>query len=276
MTDGAPRSIRSGESARRPGPRRSRSGRATPPGPPVPGEVEAAIDRRLVRLGSRHGAVSADPPYVLSREFLARTEFFASFPRRAVPSGRAGSFLPPATCYRLFQALEGTVLADPLVVTLTGPCFRREHRYDAGRRASFTMREVVFLADEKGVAPARDDMAAASLRLARRLGLDARLEDAEDPFFTGPGRAKRLLQRLMRLKVELLAPAARHTLPIASFNLHQDFFGSRLGVRIGRALAWSGCAAWGIERWRLALEERWGPEPARWPAEVRRELALHH
>jgi seryl-tRNA synthetase len=256
------------------GPRTPAAGRARRT--PVPGEIEAALERRLVRMASQHGAVDADPPYLLSREFLDRTQFFASFPRRAVPSGRGGSFMPPATCYRLFQALQGTLLEGPLVVTLTGPCFRREPRYDAGRRYAFTMREVVFVAHEERVAAARDFAADASLRLARELGLDARLEDAEDTFFAETGRAKRALQRLLRLKVELVASAAGGSLAVASFNLHQDFFGTRLGIRLGGPnAAWSGCAAWGIERWRLALEERWGSAPGRWPPEVREELALH-
>lgn len=240
----------------------------------VPGAIEAALDRRFTRLGLRRGAVEVDPPYLLSRDFLERVEFFASFPRRAVAVGRTGSFLPPATCYRFFQELPESDLEAPSAVTLTGPCFRREPRYDSGRRHAFTMREVVTVSDESAVAAARDSLAAASLQHARRLGLDASLEDAQDPFFAEPGRAKRLLQRLLRLKVELVAPVSGERLAIASFNLHQDFFGRRLDITVDGAPAWSGCAAWGVERWRLALEDRWGPDLARWPERVLRVLSL--
>jgi seryl-tRNA synthetase len=218
--------------------------------------IEAALDRRFTRLAEGYQAVEVDPPYLLSHDFLDRVEFFSSFPGRAVPAGRTETFLPPATCYRLFQAFGGSNLSTPFVATLKGPCFRREPRYDSSRRRAFTMREVVVLSDEDGTAGARDDMAASSLRLAQTMGLDARLEDAEDPFFAEPGRAKRLLQRLLRLKVELVAPVAGESLAIASFNLHQDFFGSRLDITVGGTPAWSACAAWGIERWRLALEGR--------------------
>jgi seryl-tRNA synthetase len=240
----------------------------------VPGEIEAALDLRITELAVSQSPVVVDPPLLLSRDFLGRVEFFSSFPRRAVAAGRVGLMLPPATCYRLFQALEDTDLSGPLVATLTGPCFRREHRYDDGHRHVFTMREVIFLAGEEGVAPFRDEVAGASLSLADELGLEARLVEAEDPFFAEPGRAKRLLQRLLRLKVELVAPVRGTPLPIASFNLHQDFFGSRLAISIAGVPAWSGCAAWGIERWRLALEERWGKEPGAWPGGVRSSLYL--
>ena len=240
----------------------------------LPGEIESALDHRITALSAPHGAVSVDPPFLLSREFLERVEFFSSFPRRAVAAGRSGLVLPPATCYRLFQELQDRDLSEPMVATLTGPCFRRERRYDEGRRHEFTMREVVFLAGEDGVTAIRDELSRDSLSLANELGLEARLLEAEDPFFAEPGRAKRLLQRLLRLKVELVAPIGGTPLPIASFNLHQDFFGARLGLSLHGVPAWSGCAAWGIERWRLALQERWGKDPAAWPETVRAGLSL--
>jgi seryl-tRNA synthetase len=233
----------------------------------VPGRIEAALDRRITDVAADHGAVVVDPPFLLSREFLDRVEFFSSFPRRAVAAGRGGLVLPPATCYRFFQALQDMDLSESVIATLTGPCFRREPRYDEARRQVFTMREVVFLGGEDAVTELRDALSGASLALANDLGLEARPVDAEDPFFAERGRAKRLLQRLMRLKVELVAPGAA-SMPIASFNLHQDFFGTRLGLSLAGEPAWSGCAAWGIERWRLALEERWGKEPGAWPADV--------
>ena len=240
----------------------------------IPGEIEGALDRRFTLLAGHHEPVEVDPPFVLARDFLERVEFFSSFPRRAVRAGREGSFLPPATCYRLFQSLMGSGRDSSLVASLAGPCFRREPRYDRGRRHAFTMRELVAVSNEDDVAAVRDDLADASLRLARSLGLNVELEEAEDPFFAEPGRAKRLLQRLLRLKVELVAAIGGERLAIASFNLHQDFFGTRLDITVGGAPAWSGCGAWGIERWQLALEERWGPEPGRWPEQVAGELSL--
>jgi seryl-tRNA synthetase len=247
---------------------------AEPPHPDVPGAVESAIDRRVAHFATRLGAASADPEYLLTRTFLDRVEFFTSFPRRAIDMGREGLFLPPATCYRLFQSLPGTNFPEPTAVTLTGPCFRRESRYDRGRRLAFTMREIVFLGNESSVAEARDATSRASLRLARRLGLEARLEEAEDPFFTTAGRGKRILQRLLRLKLELVAPVAGDPLALASFNLHQDFFGTRLEITVEGRPAWTGCAAWGMERWRLAIESRWGPTTSEWPGEARHALGL--
>ncbi len=237
----------------------------------LPGEIEAALDRRFAR--ARRGARTTDPVPLLSRDFLERVAFFESFPDRAIAAA-PDAFLPPATCYRLFQELAGTRLSEPFVATLTGACFRREPRVDTARRLAFTMREVVVVGREDGVRQARDTIAATSLRIARRLGLNATLEEAEDFFFVGPGEGRRLLQRLLRLKLELVAPVNGEPLALASFNLHQDFFGQRLGITLGGQPAWSGCAAWGVERWRLALEGQWGSPARRWPAEVRRAIGL--
>ena len=237
----------------------------------LPGEIEGLLDRRFGRV--RRDAIAIEPAPLLSRSFLERVEFFENFPRRAIAVG-SDTFLPAATCYRLFQELAGTRLGGPCVTTLTGACFRRERREHPGRRRGFTMREIVFLDGEDGVREARDETAAESLRLARRFGLDAGLEEAEDPFFLREGRGRLLLQRLLSLKLELVVRVDGKPLALASFNLHQDFFGQRLSITLGGRAAWSACAAWGIERWRLALEERWGPVARRWPRAVRRAIGL--
>jgi hypothetical protein len=50
---------------------------------------------------------------------------------------------------------------------------------------------------------------------------------------------------------------------IASFNLHEQFFAARFGItRQGNAPAFSGCVAFGIERWALALASRHGTSEA--------------
>ena len=41
---------------------------------------------------------------------------------------------------------------------------------------------------------------------------------------------------------------------VASFNLHETFFGRRFGITAADGgPAWSGCVAFGLERWLLAV-----------------------
>jgi hypothetical protein len=78
---------------------------------------------------------------------------------------------------------------------------------------------------------------------------------ASDPFFAPTARGKAALQRIKALKHELIVrfPDGR-PLAIASFNNHEQFFGESFGISLenGEAVA-SGCVAFGIERWLLAV-----------------------
>jgi hypothetical protein len=56
------------------------------------------------------------------------------------------------------------------------------------------------------------------------------------------------------------------SLAIGSVNLHRDYFGEAFEIRREGRDAWSGCIAFGVERWLHAILTRFGPEPAGWPA----------
>jgi hypothetical protein len=82
------------------------------------------------------------------------------------------------------------------------------------------------------------------------------------------------MQQLLGLKYELVAPIAGKPVAISSFNLHRDFFTSRLGIEVaGVDSPHSGCVAYGVERWAEALRYRWGSAEDSWPTEVRNLLA---
>jgi hypothetical protein len=76
------------------------------------------------------------------------------------------------------------------------------------------------------------------------------------------------LQRIKGLKHELtlVFPDGR-SLAIASFNDHQRFFGEAFDIRLASGEhAASGCVAFGIERWLLAILATHGTSPSDWPA----------
>jgi hypothetical protein len=89
------------------------------------------------------------------------------------------------------------------------------------------------------------------------------LDLASDPFFGTSGtRGRKLVQQLKELKFEMQVrigrPVAR--LAIASFNLHERFFAERFGLHFqDGAEAYTGCVAFGLERWALALGAELGP-----------------
>ena len=64
------------------------------------------------------------------------------------------------------------------------------------------------------------------------------------------------MQQLFPVKEEFVYNGS---LAIASVNFHRNFFGERLDIRTGDgAYAFSGCVAFGLERWISALGDHFG------------------
>ena len=253
----------------------------------------------MIRLVARGEAAEEwHVPPALTFDTLARADYFASFPQwltaaahldaserelervaaAAQPAAAAVSALrptatalQPAICYHVYAALAGTQLDEPVFCAAAGTCWRHE----AGRFAplergwAFTMQEVVCVGCAADVAAFRTRGIDAAETLARRLGLQPVLAQATDPFFAASTRGRALLQRLRALKHELLLPLGDgRTLAAASFNDHAQFFGDAFAIRDGSgAPAASGCVAFGIERWVLAVLVEHGTDPRNWPVQ---------
>src|SRR4051812_3445061 len=182
---------------------------------------------------------------------------------------RPGFALPPAICYNTYAALADSTIARPVVMTAQGTCWRHEGAQLAAlqRGWSFTMREIVCLGAARDVKEFLDRAVARVSALEKALGLECELVVASDPFFAPSARGRAALQRIKGLKHELeFRFEDRKPLAIASFNDHELFFGEAFGITLpGGAAAWSGCVAFGLERWLLAILATHGVEPGNWP-----------
>ncbi|MDQ3673272.1 MAG: hypothetical protein M3365_02715 [Gemmatimonadota bacterium] len=255
------------------------------------------IERELESLTRLETLDEWRTPAGVGFETLERAQYFASFPqwlstashlsgdesvleeiatsnapaaaaRNAV--GTPETVLPPAVCYHTYAALAGAVIDQPAVMSAQAVCWRHEgSRLSALERGwAFTMREIVCLGAERDVKGLLDRSISHTERLARELGLDTSLEAANDPFFAPTSRGRAALQRIKGLKQELVIrfPDGR-PLAIASFNDHETFFGNAFSISLaGGGPASSGCAAFGLERWLLAVLVTHGTEPASWPS----------
>ena len=228
---------------------------------PGAGEALAALDRRIRDLAVRHGAEEWSVPDGMAADTLARAEHFAAFPGIAVPlDDGSGRFWPPAACYHLYQSLLGGRLQRPLSVTCVCRCARNEKSYGSARLRVFTMREVVFIGPAGHVEHERRRWMELVLGFAGALGLDAGMDAASDPFFGPTWRGKKLIQQARHLKFELHVPIVEGEgrIAISSFNLHEEFFGSRFGFTLDGEPAHSACVGFGLERWLMALVARHG------------------
>ena len=201
-----------------------------------------------------------------SLEHVAKSEDPATEARHACAP--ADVALPPAVCYHVYAALAGRVLDQPAAITAQGTCWRHEgdRLRPLARGWAFAMREGVCVGAADAVSDFRARGIERGLALAAALGLDARMEEATDPFFRPTARGRELLQRLKGLKQELLLPVGDEHIAAASFNLHEGFFGEAFDIRLPDGTpAASGCVAYGIERWLLAFLAAHGTTARGWP-----------
>ena len=255
------------------------------------------IEREIEVLARLETVEEWRTPPGISFETLERAQYFASFPQwlstashlsgdesvlheiatSHTPGAAARSacgapetVLPPAVCYHTYAAMAGAVVDAPAVMSAQAVCWRHE----GGRLAAlergwaFTMREIVCLGSQREVSAMIERSIANTRGFARELGLDTKLEVANDPFFAPTSRGRAALQRIKGLKRELVInfPDGR-PLAIASFNDHETFFGDAVAISLSTGgPAFSGCAAFGLERWLLAVLVTHGTQPANWPS----------
>ena len=262
-----------------------------------------ALDRRLDAIftgWARHwNAVEYRFPACVEARHLERLDYFRSFPHLATfpvtlsrekeniesfargepcdPGGKvdlpklAGTehVLTPAACYHVYIELEGETLEAPRYITTRATCFRNEDEYTPlERQWNFSMREIVCL----GTAAEVENFLTRSTRVinhfAAGIGLPVEWADATDPFFSPASNPKYLFQKLEPVKRELVFG---DNLAIASTNFHRDYFGEAFAITRDGEKAFSGCVAFGMERWLSAFIGAYGKQPQDWPCLERRE-----
>lgn len=226
-------------------------------------ELMRMLDAKFRKAALQAGAEEKHFPTLIPSQTLEVTGYFQSFPGYASEvngPGRAGNYLlSPAVCYHCYQFLADSSVERETVITCCGKCFRADS-ISNGHLWEFTMREIVFLGGSAVVLEQRQSWVRKVTCWARALGLDAELSVATDPFFGAQTRGKKLLQQIKELKYELAVPGpAGISMPIASFNLHEELFTEKFKIRLKNGLPLhSGCVAFGLERWYLALTSRHG------------------
>ncbi|MFF5472388.1 hypothetical protein [Streptomyces achromogenes] len=237
------------------------------------------LDEVFAAWGTGRGAEPLTLPVLLPAAALAELDYFRNFPHLgslvsrirpdrldhysgagdapAIPAGDlsdAAHVLPSAACYAGYLHLAGTSLDRPAtLVTMASPCFRNEDRHDGLRRLwGFTMREIVCLGSGEAVQAHLDEHHRLITAFAGRLDIALDRAPATDPFFR-KGGARALMQRLAPVKEEYLGPDGT---AVASLNHHRNFFGERCGIRHAGRPAFTGCVAFGLERWLHILDLR--------------------
>jgi seryl-tRNA synthetase len=251
------------------------------------------LDRLFLSWASACGAQEHQFPPVIPARELARVGYFQSFPHhmtlavgldcahenlsafaerepldargalRLTRSAPVQDVLTPAACYHVYINCQNETLAAPRYVTTRATCFRREQHYVPLRRQwSFSMREIVCLGTADEVLAFLDGHRRKLARFFAGVGLPIEWRAATDPFFNAQSNPRYLAQKLDPVKTEMVFG---EDLAIGSMNFHRNYFGETFGISRNGEDAFSGCVAFGLERWIYALTARFGEDPAGWP-----------
>lgn len=282
---------------------------ATPLATPVAGVFlsPAPYERVVAGLRAAVEAMAGPPawpaltvPPVISRDVVERAGYVRSFPQLVgtVHSYRGGrrEWLPlsrrigggdwyeaqeisdvvllPAPCYHVYPLLSGADVVRPRQFCVHATCFRQEATAEPGRLRSFRVSDIVIAGLPDECRAWRDRWVERMTEWLRGLGLAVSVEVADDPFF-GPGdHLLRDTQREQELKWELRVPLVDGVVQaVGSANRHLAHFGTEFGFNAGDEPAHSACVGFGLDRITLALINRHGPEPDRWPAAARQVVA---
>ncbi|HTJ66806.1 MAG TPA: aminoacyl--tRNA ligase-related protein [Actinospica sp.] len=248
-------------------------------------ELRTALDERFTAWAAQCGAAPYLYPPLMRVDDLRRFDYFQNFPHlailgaplsadaqaayakggdeatAAVPAADldpAGYALPSAACYNVYLGLSGRQLAAAERVTTVATCFRREKEYDGlNRLLGFTMREIVCVGTRDEVLDHLGGFKKLITGFLADLGLPVEVQAASDPFFD-PNASRAVVAQLFPTKEEFVFDGS---LAIGSLNFHRNFFGERCEIGTADGPAFTGCVAFGIERWISALTRHFGEGP---------------
>ena len=172
-------------------------------------------------IGSIDIFTGQDPEH---RALLADLEDGRDWTSSLVP---AEVVLSSSICHSLYGTLPTDVPAEGLLTECSGFAFRHEPSLDPARMQSFRMYEFVLVGTPAQVLAHRDAWLRRGLEALAALGLPARSDVANDPFFGRVGRMLAANQLDSELKYEIVLDltGAKPT-AIASSNYHEDHFGA--------------------------------------------------
>jgi hypothetical protein len=185
--------------------------------------------------------------------------------------GPHSQMLAPTVCHHCFESLRGRVIpSEGALFTAVGMCHRHESSnfQSLKRLQTYTMREQIFYGSSQHVEQRRQQFLEHIFTKMQEWNVRCRIVTASDPFFATATQKKRAYQTVMGLKYELLVhlPYADEWLAVASFNNHEDNLVSKFRIRhASEEPLFSGCVAYGYERFTYALFSQFGTSIADWP-----------
>lgn len=239
--------------------------------------VRSLLDARFLEWAQDCAASPMLFPALMKVKDLSRFDYFKNFPHLAASVARiepskldaeyarkgavdeiprehmtaSDHVLPSAACYNIYLYLQKTTLEGAAHITTIASCFRNEKEYNGLERLwGFSMREIACIGPADAVHAHLRSFKDRIREFLSELGMPYEIKAANDPFFQ-PTNPRARMQQLFPTKEEFVFG---ETVAFGSLNFHRNFFGDRCAILTADGKpAYTGCVAFGIERWLHAL-----------------------
>jgi seryl-tRNA synthetase len=268
-------------------------------------KLHKCLKEILDRISEKHKATPTQYPALMNSELMQRSKYFFHFPQNIYRLTEIRHqkeqldkcrlymnkgldveelfevndfFLRPCLCYFAYDERKDQRLTHDLeVVNSYGSCFRHEHKRKISKHRSrdFTMYELIYFGSKEKVEKIRKQLIQEIWELFKRIGLSGYIETANDPFFINNDRNLIAFQRGAEMKYELVfSPNENTNFSIGSFNLVGDVLTESFGIKSKQGeKVYSGCTAFGLDRWVRAILYTFGENMENWPAYLREKIA---
>ena len=175
--------------------------------------------------------------------------------------------LSPAVCYHVYLHLRNSVLKQDLMITTAGRNYRYEgqNAFLLERLWDFSAREIVFIGSPDFVRNTRSLLIEESQRILAEFELDGHIENCNDALFLRGDSHKFDLDPNPKYELRLKLPYKDSHFSCGSFNVHGNIFGLRNNITNPQGdYLWSGCVAFGLERWAWAIIAQHGIDTTKW------------
>ncbi|MCK6259418.1 hypothetical protein LCY76_22875 [Fictibacillus sp. KIGAM418] len=262
--------------------------------------LEEAFDRLICQIAKKHHVVFKHYPSFLSNKSMHVSGYAKCFPQRLYRLSEiphefdiltqyrklsqshqdtnhlfktTDHFLQPCICYHVYEELASQSNPELLqLYSAKGRCYRHEHphRLSPTRLQEFTMREIVFVGSDKDVKNVRMQLLSDVWDLFEDLGLRGYLTTSNDPFFLHENQDKKFYQIADNTKYEIIfSPNEDIHVSIASGNHCGTMLCDAFQLNKESPSLFSGCVAFGLDRWVQAFLYHYGSDKKGWPSLIR-------
>lgn len=235
------------------------------------------FDILFLNISKKFKAKEIYYPATIDAKFLSRAGYFKNFPhlvkfiyfQKKNRKEYSKNVLLPAACLPCYAYFSNHNLdTNLLTITTRNKIFRNERSYkNIFTMDEFDMREIVFIGNKKNVKNSLEASLEAVKSLAKNLNFTFTINRSSDFFYSKFNETKTLYQLLVESKIELRAFCFDlvKLIPISSINYHGIRFGKAFKIKLNDGYAYTGCMAFGIERWALICLNIYGLNIKDWP-----------